>query len=171
MNTMSSKVYPDYANDFKKEFLFLRGINTEFAYFHKCVFFYEAMTRSFSRKIKSIARLNKIINQYKKGLDSGDIRDLSNQEMGREVFDNIEILEDGINNLLDRYVVLDEYDEVNGCYFDVDKYEENVDIDFQGLRKMRETLEYYHEVIKYKEKIYYYTGKSLLAFDSDGEND
>lgn len=147
---MSHKVYPDYAKSFKKEFLFLRGIDKEFGHFLKCVFFYDAMTGSFSRKRKSIDRLNKIINKYKRGLDSGVLKDLSKKGMGREVYYNIDYLEEAISVLLERYLIID---DGGNCVVDRERYEDNLDIDYPGLSYMMKTLEHYHEVIKY-EKIY-----------------
>ena len=99
-----SQGYSRLCKVFQKEYLFLRGIDKEFKYFHKCRYYYDAIIGSFAKKSESIDRLNKIINKYKRGLDFGVIKDLSEQEIGSKVFSNIEWLEEAISDLLDRYL-------------------------------------------------------------------
>ena len=84
-NPKPSKI-PDYAKDYKNEYLFLFGIDKEFSYFHKEIYYNDAKLGSFAKRIKCIDRLNRIINYYKKCLDSGVLKDLSEEELGIEVF-------------------------------------------------------------------------------------
>ena len=166
--TQKTPKIPDYAKYFKNEFLFLRGIDKEFKYFHECVYFYDAVTGSFARKSKSIDRLNNIINKYKKGLEFGEIKDLSKQEIGNEVFYNIEYLEEMISELLERYL---DFDLEGNAKLNKKKYEDNVKRDYPGLKKMIDTLSYYYEVIKYKKfyknNVY---DEPLINFTDDEED-
>ena len=65
-----------------------------------------------------------------------------------------------ISEYLDRYLDINPvgYSKINKK-----KYENNVDKDFPGLRKLINTLSYYNEVIKYKKNITYQKVNLLLV--------
>ena len=72
-----------------------------------------------------------------------------------------------ISEYLDRY--LDIY-PVGYSKINKKKYENNVDKDFPGLRKLINTLSYYNEVIKYKKKYNLPKSEPLISFDTDSSD-
>ena len=98
-------------------------------------------------KRKCIERIYIQIKKYKEGLESGVLKDLSDEEINCEAFSNIENVEMIISQYLDCYL---DINPVGISKITKTKYEKNVDKDFPGLRKLIDTLSYYnHEVIKY----------------------
>ena len=73
------------------------------------------------------------------------------EELNFEVFLNIEHIEMIINEYLDRYLNIN---PTGISKINTKKYENNVDKDYPGLRKLIDTLSYY-ETIKYKKNIYF----------------
>ena len=119
-----------------------------------------------------INRINKDIKKYKKGLDSGVLQDLSEDQINYEVFSNIENIGFIINGYLERYL---DFNPVGDSKINKEKYENNVDRDYPGLRKLIDTWNYYYETIKYQ-KTYILPESERGSFirydyDSDSERD
>ena len=104
-----------------------------------------------------------LYKKYKEGLDSGVLKDLSEEEINFEAFSNIESVEQIAGEHLNRYAYLDSNDNYK---IDKKKYEDNVDKDLPGLRKLVDTLSYYNEVIKY-EKTYNLPESNVKDLDTD----
>ena len=104
-----------------------------------------------------------LYKKYKEGLDSGVLKDLSEEEINFEAFSNIESVEQIVGEHLNRYAYLDSNDNYK---IDKKKYEDNVDKDLPGLRKLVDTLSYYNEVIKY-EKTYNLPESNVKDLDTD----
>ena len=98
-----------------------------------------------------INKINIQIKKYKEGLDSGVLKDLSEEEINFEAFSNIEDIEMIISEYLDRYLNINP----TGISKINKKNENNIDKDYPGLRKLIDTLSYYYETIKYKKNIYF----------------
>ena len=143
---MNCKAIPDYAKSFKKEYIFLLGIDESFSYLNKDMNFFDVERGSLKKRSGWIDKINIQIKKYKEGIDSGILKDLSEEELNFEVFLNIEHIEMIINEYLDRYLNIN---PTGISKINKKKYENNVDKDYPGLRKLIDTLSYY-ETIKYK---------------------
>ena len=78
---MSRKVIPDYAKDYKNEYLFIRGINKQFKYFLDNI--EKADQGVFQNNRVEIIEKN--INRLEKAIKMGYFKDNSNLEMdGRD---------------------------------------------------------------------------------------
>ena len=102
-NKKQSK-FPDYAKSFKKEYIFLLGIDQSFSYLNKDLDFYDVEKGSLKKRSGWIDKIRIHIKQYKEGLDSGILKDLSEGEINFEVFENIEHIEMTIEEYLERYL-------------------------------------------------------------------
>ena len=149
---MNCKAIPDYAKSFKKEYIFLLGIDESFSYLNKHMNFFDVERGSLKKRSGWIDKINIQIKKYKEGIDSGILKDLSEEELNFAVFFNIEHIEMIINEYLDRYLNIN---PTGSSKINKKKYENNVDKDYPGLRKLIDTLSYYYETIKYKKNIYF----------------
>ena len=139
--------FPDYAKDYIKEYIFLLGIDGAFSSIYNYIVYYDIEKGILEEKRKCIERIYIQIKKYKEGLESGVLKDLSDEEINCEAFSNIENVEMIISEYLDCYL---DINPVGISKITKTKYEKNVDKDFPGLRKLIDTLSYYnHEVIKY----------------------
>ena len=101
---MNCKAIPAYAKSFKKENIFLLGIDKSFSYLNQDLYFYDVVRGSMKKRSGWIDKINIQIKKYKEGIDSGILKDLSEEELNYEVFLNIEDIEITINEYLDIYL-------------------------------------------------------------------
>ena len=165
---MNCKAIPDYAKSFKKEYVFLLGIDEAFSYLFKGIGFHFIGYGSLKKVSSWIDKINIFIKKCKVGLDSGVFKDLSEEEINFEAFSNIESVEQIVGEHLNRYAYLDSNDNYK---IDKKKYEDNVGKDFPGLRKLVDTLSYYDEVIKYKKTYNLPNSVTDTYIDSDSDSD
>ena len=165
---MNCKAIPDYAKSFKKEYVFLLGIDEAFSYLFKGIGFHFIGYGSLKKVSSWIDKINIYIKKCKVGLDSGVFKDLSEEEINFEAFSNIESVEQIVGEHLNRYAYLDSNDNYK---IDKKKYEDNVGKDFPGLRKLVDTLSYYDEVIKYKKTYNLPNSVTDTYIDSDSDSD
>ena len=179
---MYCKVIPGYVKSFKRQYISLLGIDQEFGYLIKDLDFKDVERGSMKKRSGWIDKINNYIKKYKEALDSGIFKDLSEEELPIDVFLNIEHIEATINEYLERYLDFGPYEPIAGSIpdgvfkIDKQKYENNVDKDYPGLRKLIDTLDYYYATIKYK-KIYNFPESetrgctNIHYSDSDGDSD
>ena len=74
---MFSKVIPDYARDFKNEYLFIIGVNNEFKYFVKNI---KEATRGLFENHR-VDRIKKFIKRFLLDQKLGYLKDVSNFEI------------------------------------------------------------------------------------------
>ena len=170
---MNCKAIPDYAKSFKKEYIFLLGIDESFSYFNKDLYFIDVENGSLKKRSGWINKINIQIKKYKEGLDSGVLKDLSEEEINFEAFSNIEHIEMIKSEYLDRYLNIN---PTGISKINKKKYENNIDKDYPGLRKLIDTLSYYYETIKYKKTYIFPESEkgSIIDYedsDSDSERD
>ena len=180
-NKKMKSQFPDYVKPFLKQYICLLGINQEFGYLNKELYFADVKKGSLKKREEFIDRLYNYIKKYGKAVKSGYFKDLSEEELPSDVFLNIEHIEMSLEEFLENYLVPcteddDEY-EYDDCIYKLDKqkYENNVDKDYPGLRKLIDTLKLYNETIKY-EKIYNLperktTTRSNINYSSDSEDE
>ena len=178
---MYCKAIPSYVKSFKRQYICLMGINQDFSHLLKHLDYEDVKQGSLKKREIFIDRLYNYIKKYGEAVKSGFFKDLSEEELPLDVFDNIDDIEKTIDEFLERYVeTVVEYDEefdCNNCFLKINKkkYEKKVDKDYPGLRKLVDTLRIYHETIHY-EKIYKYNEDinrvlSLNYSDSESEDE
>ena len=171
--------FPDYVKPFLKQYICLLGINQEFGYLNKELYFEDVEKGSLKKREKFIDRLYNYIKKYGEAVKSGFFKDLSEEELTPDVFLNIEHIEMSLDEFLENYLEPcteddDEY-EYDDCIYKLNKqkYEIYVDKDYPGLRKLIDTLSLYNETIKY-EKIYpksETTSCSNINYSSESESE
>ena len=174
--------FPDYVKPFLKQYICLLGINQDFGYLNKELYFEDVEKGSLKKREKFIDRLYNYIKKYGEAVKSGFFKDLSEEELPSDVFLNIEHIEMSLEEFLENYLVPctedDDQYEYDDCIYKLDKqkYENNVDKDYPGLRKLIDTLKLYNETIKY-EKIYNLpperktTTRSNINYSSESDSD
>ena len=178
---MYYKAIPSYVKSFKRQYICLMGINQDFGHIHRYLAYENIKKGDLKKQEKFLQSLCFLIGKYGEAVKSGFFKDLSEEELPLDVFDNIDDIEKTIDEFLERYVeTVVEYDEefdCNNCFLKINKkkYEKKVDKDYPGLRKLVDTLRIYHETIHY-EKIYKYNEDinrvlSLNYSDSESEDE
>ena len=178
---MYYKAIPSYVKSFKRQYICLMGINQDFGHIHRYLAYENIKKGDLKKQEKFLQSLCFLIGKYGEAVKSGFFKDLSEEELPLDVFDNIDDIEKTIDEFLERYVeTVVEYDEefdCNNCFLKINKKkcEKKVDKDYPGLRKLVDTLRIYHETIHY-EKIYKYNEDinrvlSLNYSDSESEDE
>ena len=120
---MYCKAIPSYVKSFKRQYISLLGIDQEFEYLHKELYFEDVEKGSLKKREKFIDRLYNYIKKYGEAVKSGFFKDLSEEELPLDVFDNIDDIEKTIDEFLERYVeTVVEYDEefdCNNCFLKI----------------------------------------------------
>ena len=153
--------FPVYAQNYIKQYICLLGLNDNFGHIHRYLAYENIKKGDLKKQEKFLQSLCFLIGKYGEAVKSGFFKDLSEEELPLDMFDNIDDIEKTIDEFLERYVeTVVEYDEefeCNKCFLKISKkkYEKKVDKDYPGLRKLVDTLRIYQETIKY-EKIYKY---------------
>ena len=176
---MYYKAIPSYVKSFKRQYISLLGIDQEFGYLNKDLYFEDVEKGSLKKRSEFIDKIYNYIKKYGEAVKSGFFKDLSEEELPIDVFLNIEHIEMSLEEFLEIYIEPcteddDEY-EYDDCIYKLNKqkYENNVDKDYPGLRKLIDTLSFYYETIKY-EKIYpksETTSCSNINYSSDSEDE
>ena len=178
---MYYKAIPSYVKSFKRQYTCLMGINQDFGHLLRHLDYEDVKQGSLKKQEKYLNSICYHIKKYGEAVKSGFFKDLSEEELPLDVFDNIEHIEMSLEEFLERYLVPcteddDEY-EYDDCIYKLDKqkYENNVDKDYPGLRKLIDTLKLYNETIKY-EKIYSFperkkTTRSNISYSSGSEDE
>ena len=180
-NKKMKSQFPDYVKPFLKQYICLLGINNDFGHLLRHLDFEDVKKGSLKKREIFIDRLYNYIKKYGEAVKSGFFKDLSEEELPLDAFDNIDDIEKTIDEFLERYVeTVVEYDEefeCNNCFLKINKkkYEKKVDKDYPGLRKLVDTLRIYHETNHY-ERIYKYNEDinrvlSLNYSDSESEDE
>ena len=156
-STQKHSKIPEYAKDFKKEWLYITGIN------RKCGEFIEKLYRTTSfEEVFSSLRAKALIKHFKDVLEAQKMGKLQNiSELKFKYFDvnNIECLEEQIDNYRDLYVDPGSYE------FDEESYELNIDIDYPGFRELFNLISLFNDKIKKEEPIFNWIS------DSDSDSD
>ena len=84
VRSINSKI-PEYAREYKKEYLLIRGINKEFKYFVDNI---DEASRGLFENYR-VVRIKYFIKRFLKGQERGKIQDTSNFEIESSVVDNL----------------------------------------------------------------------------------
>ena len=155
--TLSKPKIPDYAREYRNEYLFIRGINKT------CGEFVKKLGREEIFKSHQADRLMRHFNRFLKAQELGYLNDTSEISFKFKDVKSIESLE----LQLDDYMNL--YCDPDSCKFDEEKYN-NVENDFPGLKRFFECFSRFNDKInvdQMSEEDYY---KSKI-YDSDSDSD
>ena len=148
---------PDYAREYRNDYLFIRGIDTCFKFFwdNTC----KADKGIFQNNRVEI--IKKKINKLDQAQRLGYLNDISNMEIDeQDVFYSSSLLEE-LNDFTD-YHVDDDWE------FDQERFDRFVDRDFPGYKNLVECIELFHRKFKMvfdKNKI------KIIWPDSDSDSD
>ena len=132
--TLSNSKIPDYAREYRNEYLFIRGINKI------CENFVEILGREEMFKSHQADRLMRYFNRFLKAQQLDYLSDTSEINFKHEDVKSIESLELQLNDYMNLY-----YDP-DRCKFDEEKYN-NVENDFPGFKRFFECFSRFNDKI------------------------
>ena len=162
----STNTIPPYARDYKKEYLFIIGLNKEFKYFVEHI--NEAPNGLFESH--KVDRIKYFIKRFLKGQEKGKLKDISNFEFNYNDVNNLSKIKENFHNF-NQYINF-----CKDCYDDDD--EPFID-PYPGFKNIYDDFELFFSKlkIKYKEFNYYSDSDSDsdididIHFDSDSDSD
>ena len=134
---MISKVIPDYAKDFKNEYLFILGINNEFKYFLDNM---NEATRGLFENFR-VDKIKKFIKLFLAYQNLGQFKDVSNFEIKSSDIKNLIKIKKNFND----FNRLIEYKK--DCY---DGDEQNFIVPYPGFRNIYDDFELFCSKFKIK---------------------
>ena len=156
-NSESTKIkskIPDYAKDFRKEWLCIRGINKTCGEFIKRLDFGGNLFNS-----STANRLKYYIREFLKAQELGYIKDISCFYFKYYDVNNIDCLEEHLDYYCDLYCDPDGYE------FDQEYYDLHIDRDYPGFKELLGLVSLFNDKVKREELT------SSLSFDSDSDSD
>ena len=153
VRSISSKI-PEYAREYKKEYLLIRGINKELKYFVDNI--NDAAHGLFENH--RVDRIKYFIKRFLKGQERGKLRDVSNFEIESSVVSNLNIIESNFFNF-NQYIIFwkDCIDEEDQPFFDP----------YPGLINIYDDFKLFYSKLKIK----YEDDGSFWDYYSDSESD
>ena len=145
---------PDYAKDFRKEWLFIRGINKICGEFIKRLDFGGDLFNS-----PQANRIKYFIKIFLKYEERGKIKDISGFYLKYFDVNNIDCLEDQLDNYCDLYINPDSFE------FDQEYYDLYIDRNYPGFKELIELVSLFNDKLKREELTF------SLSFDSDSDSD
>ena len=161
----STNKIPEYARDYKKEWLFIRGLNKEFEYF--VVNMDDARKGLFENR--RVDRIKYNIKRFLKGQERGKLKDINDFYLENNDVNNLIKIKKNFNNF-NQYIkfVKDSYDEADQIFIDP----------YPGFKNIYDDFELFFSKLKtnYKEFNYYsdsdYDSDVLVnIFNSDSDSD
>ena len=149
----STNKIPAYARDYKKEYLFIIGLDKEFKYLVDNI---NDATRGLFESHK-VDRIKYFIKRFLRGQERGKLKDINNFEINYNDVDNLIKIKKNFNNF-NQYINFSK-----DCYEDDEPF-----IDpYPGFKNVYDDFELFFSKlkIKYKEYIYY------CDSDSDSDSD
>ena len=156
----SKSKIPDYARDYRNEYLFIRGINKT------CGEFVKRLDED--GKIFDSPQANKLMLHIKKFLKAQEIEylnDISELYFKEEDVRFIESLELRLDDYTDLYC------DYYSFQFDQEKYDNNVENDYPGFKEFFEYFCRFNNEIKIKELSYSDFERNLSYLDYDSDSD
>ena len=155
--TQHTSKIPEYAKDFRKEWLYIRGIDK------KCGEF--LMTLDIGRRdlFKSIKanNLKCHIKKFLKAQERGRLKDISGFYFKHFDVSNIEVLKEQLGEYPDLYV------DPDSCEFNEEYYNLHIDIDYPGYKEFFELISLFNDKIEREDPIIIFKNYS----DSDNDSD
>ena len=150
---MSCKVCPDYAKDYKNEFLFIRGIDKCFKYYLKNLD--KATSGVFKNRVGTINKFLRNFDRLK--APNNPLNEIDEIDVGFSV------------NLLEQVSNFTEFYMNERYEFDLLMFANGVDGDFPGWTELVETVKLFHAKFKMVKK---YSSGAIIKYDeSDDKSD
>ena len=152
---LSNNKIPEFARDYKKEYLYIRGLNKEFKYFYNHL---DEINNGLFKSKRS-DRLCYLIKRFLRGQEKGKLKNISEFVIYEDVVDYLIKIKDNFYYYKIRYDALKESSDVDDD--DEDSDADDVDDPYPGF----ENIYYYFELFFSKLNIEYEDSDS----DSDSE--
>ena len=137
---------PEYARDYKKEYLFIKGINkTAGRILNKLENITDYEKVFSSPGVKAFVRDFRILLAFER---MGKLQNISKLKFKYNDANNIECLEEQLDNYRDLYV------DPGSYKFDEESYEKNIDKDLPGFRELFDAICLFNDKIKRDEEEY-----------------
>ena len=158
-NATAINKIPDYAKDYKNEFLFIRGIDKCFKYF------LDNINKADCGVFKNhrVDKINKFIDRFEKAQRLNYLNDTNNIEI-----DEINISYSSI--LLERLLDFSDYYVDDDFEFDEEMFASHVDVEFPGYKNLFECIELFHskfKIVTNKYKFNWHDSDDESVIDSD----
>ena len=175
-NSNKKSQFPDYVKPLLKQYICLLRFNQDFGNLIKDLDYDNVKEGSLKKRETHIVRLCFYIKRYGEAVKSGFFKDLSEEELNFDVFRNIVYVESAVDECSATYIDIFTEEDKDGDYvsvfkLDKQKYEDNVDNDFPGLRKVADLLKLYHETIKYERLYQRYEIMGNISYTTDESED
>ena len=125
-STLSKSKIPDYAREYRNEYLFIKGIDKECEKYVKILRVEDIFTNT------QTARIMRFFNKFLKAQELDYLNDTSKILFKFNDVKSIKFLEVQLDDYIDYY-----YD-IDICKFNQEKYDNNVESDFPGLKRFFE---------------------------------
>ena len=162
INNNNNNKIPEYAREYKKEWLFIRGINKS------CGMLITKIVNSdySDEKIFSSPGVKELVRDFRVVLAferMGKLQNISELKFKYNAANNIDCLAEELDNYRDLYVDPGSYE------FDEESYEKNIDKDFPGFRKLFDAICLFNDKIKIDEEEY--NDSIFVSDESESESD
>ena len=143
---------PEYAREYKKEYLFIRGINKEFKYFYKHL---DEINDSLFKSKRSDS-LCYLIKRFLRGQEKGKLKDISDLVLQREDLDNLIFINEQFGYYKLRYDAFCDDSDDNDYYSDDDSDDDGngeylVDgKPYPGFKEIYDIFKLFFNQIKYE---------------------
>ena len=158
----SNNKIPEYARNYKKEWLFISGINKSCG-----MLITKIVNSAYSdEKIFSSPGAKALVRDFRVVLGFeriGKLKNISGLKFKLSDVGNIECLAEELDNYRDLYV------DPGSYVFDEESYEKNIDKDFPGFRKLFDTICLFNDKIKRDEEEY--IGSIFASDESESESE
>ena len=152
---------PEYAKNYKKEWLFISGINrTAGRILNKLENDTDYEKVFSSPGVKALVRDFRVVLAFER---MGKLQNISELRFKYNTANNIECLEEQLDNYRDLYVDPGSYE------FDEESYEKNIDKDFPGFRELFDAICLFNDKIKIDEEEY--IGNIFESDESESESE
>ena len=153
----STNKIPEYAREYKKEYLFIRGINKEFKYFVDNL---DDATRGLFESHK-VDRIKYFIKRFLRGQERGKLRDIS----------EFEIEENDVDNLIKIKKIFNNFNQFINYRLEYEDKDDDFYNPYPGFKNIYGDFELFFSKLKIKYKyVYEYDSDSDSDSDSDIED-
>ena len=109
--------FPVYAQNYIKQYICLLGLNDNFGHIHRYLAYENIKKGDLKKQEKFLQSLCFLIGKYGEAVKSRFFKDLSEEELTLDVFDNIDYIGKTTDEYLERYLeTAVEYDEEFECH-------------------------------------------------------
>ena len=153
-NLIKNNKIPEYAKNYRKEWLFIRGINKEFRYFVDNI---DKASRGLFQNYR-VVRIKKFIKRFLLSQERGKLQDTSNFEISSSDVDNLIRIKKNFLNFC-QYI--------NFCKFCFDDDDQSYIDPYPGFKNIYDDFELFFSSFKIK----YEEGNSFWYYSSDSDSD